>query len=129
MATAVAKETSVVMEHSPVVAGQASSGGRGGDGSGSDSTDSDTDSFVATSSAVAEPLDADRFPYFRAASHLEDAGSDVIEAGDIPFEVGMKDLAITFNELDWRQKHSTLIAGDWTSKISHLYTSHAPDQS
>ena len=63
----VAEETSVVMEHLPVVAGS------------------------HNDSAVAEPPDDDQFSYFGAASHIaSEANSELMEAGDTPFQFGLK---------------------------------------
>ena len=96
----VAQQTSVVMEHSPVVAG------------------SGTDPDVATSSAVAEPQAADHMEYFKAESHVgSKADTGVMEAGDIESnEPG--ELSITFTEDDWMQDGTTLRVGDWTTRIA-----------
>ena len=107
------------MELSPVVAGHdgsggCGSGGRESRGSGSESNGGDNDSVVTEG-----PPHANRFTYYRSKSHTaEDAKSDVMEAGDTPYQVGMKDIAKTFTEDDWRYpKNNTLIQGEWNTEI------------
>ena len=56
--------------------------------------------------------------FFRSPSHIAPgASSDRMEAGDVPFEVGMQELSLTFSDKDWEVDTTTLIAGDWKSTI------------
>ena len=93
------------MEQSPVVAGSAA-----------DSVVMEHSPVVAGSAA-----DSDSISYFKAASHIAPgATSDLMEAGHIPYEGGMKELSITFEDEDWKQPGTTLIAGDWTRQIDGM---------
>ena len=69
-------------------------------------------------SVVAEPPELDQTSYFQAPSHTADEiDSELMEAGDLPFEVGFEDLSIVFKDTDWRQHKTTLMAGKWAAKI------------
>ena len=125
MDLAVAEKTSVVTEqspvvtgqspvvtgHSPVVAGQASSSeGDQGPSVGGQGDYQDT----ATLSAVAED---DIVTLNEPPSHIAvGRDPDKVEAGDLPYNGELRDIRLVFQEHDWKQKGSTLAAGNWKER-------------